>query len=173
LLKFPNTEIPWAFIKSKADMDRNNFPLQVYVMQTGEQNELVLLSVEHEICSEEGQCLTCPNASIRRGWNDIISVCGFETRLGVLGYPRACKQSKAHPIIDRVFHCEESIHTIWLGLDKALKSLEHVNGIRLFLGSGLGPGCLLSELFPNVWMEMDLFLLECGLINYHTGALCQ
>jgi hypothetical protein len=93
--------------------------------------------------------------------------------LGVLGYPGACKQAEARPIIDRIFHCKEGIHTIWLGLDKALQSLEHVDGIGLFLGSGLGPVCSLSEFFPNIRVEMDAILLECSLVNDHTWALCQ
>jgi hypothetical protein len=41
-LEFVNAKIPWSFIKSKTDVDRNNFALQVCVMQRGKLDELML-----------------------------------------------------------------------------------------------------------------------------------
>jgi hypothetical protein len=102
-LEFTDTEIPWAFIKSKTDVNRDDFAFQVCSMQIGKFDELVLLGIKREIRSDESQCLACPDACIGRGWNGIVPVGSFETRLGVLSYPRAGKQPKARPVIETAY----------------------------------------------------------------------
>jgi hypothetical protein len=170
-LEFSNTEISGALIESKSDMDRNDSALEIRLMQCCQRDQLVLSGVENKVSSKESQSLSRPLACIESGGDGVIPVAGFQPSLGILGDARSGEQAKPSPVVDCVLDRQESNQFIWFGFDEAFEGSKHVDGIGLLFGSGLGPGCPLSQLLPEIGVQVDSFLLQGSGINHDTRSI--
>ena len=101
---FVNCEVGFRFVKAETKMK-----LVDVIQGCVEEAELVvdkeiIFVKENEVLFNESEGMVCPDTSITRIGDASVACAGrfARTGLAVLGNARACKDSKADPIIDRI-----------------------------------------------------------------------
>jgi hypothetical protein len=134
---------------------------------------VMMVRVESEVSSHEGESLPGPNPCVRSLGNGVVPNASLKTGLCIFGYSGTGEEAQPGPVIDRMFNCQKSIICITDRANGMSQGVKHVDGIGLFLFLGLRPGRPLGELLSDIWMHVDPLLLERSWVRSNTRLIRQ